>query len=189
MKPYVSIVIACAVLSFLAMEILSRPAEQQPAPLADTRETQGNKPAAVAKEEVVTRLSFNELTSNPKRYVGERVTVDEKLTLWSIQSYHEWACSSWPVDAPGPCIPRGGPRDPRCEYMVSLQVFAPNSPVIQGCVPRSKIGPLAGAWGGEQGVRFVGVVSPNQDVAGWVFIRDMLIIPPRENAREEWPAK
>src|ERR1700694_592433 len=170
------------------MEVLSPPAEQRPAPITDTRDAQETKQAGpAAKEEVITRLSFNELTSTPKLYVGKRVSVNENLMLWSVQSYYELACSSWPVDAPGPCIPRGGLRNPRCEYTVSLQVFAPNSPIIQGCVPRSKVGSLAGAWSGEQGVRFVGVVSPNQDASGRVFMRDMLIIQPQENTSEEWP--
>jgi hypothetical protein len=141
-----------------------------------------------APKETVIRLSFNELTSNPRPYAGKRVTVNERLTLhFETWSQHLAALAGSPV--------AGNPYNPRCEFFVQLSVFSPNSPVIEGCVPRSKIESLTGAFDGEQ-VRFVGTVDPDPNhyrtadgsvLAGWVFVRDMLILQPTQNTDEKWP--
>ena len=131
-------------------------------------------------------LSFNELTSNPERYAGKRVSVDGAMVLWSVQSYYELYVA--PFGAAG-----GKPYNPICEYTVSFLGLhritdpAPSSRIIEGCVPRSKVWSLAGAWAGEHGVRVVGVVSPRQDDPSRVFVRDALIVQPRENTSEKWP--
>jgi hypothetical protein len=180
-KSYVGIVILSAVVIFVTMEVLSRSSEQErPVPIinASQTRTQTKKPAATQDE--VISLSFRELTADPTKYVGKRITVKETLILWALTSYYQFACSS------GNC-PGMNPHNPRCEYLVQLQVFSPSSPIIQGCVPRSKVGSLSGAWSGETGVRIVGVVAPTQDAAGWVFMRDVLLIQPRENTSEAWP--
>lgn len=193
MKPFVGILITFAVLFFLTMEFLSRPAEQRRAPIVNAYESRAR---GQVPKEVVTRLSFEELTSNPLRYAGKRVTVNEGLML-SVRSWYERVCENWPIDAPGPCVPLGGPRNARCEYIAQLHGFSAYSNVIEGCVPRSKIWSIAGAWNGEQGVRFIGVVNPDPNeyrsaggsqIKGWAFMYDMQIIQPRENTDETWPA-
>lgn len=200
MKPYVIIVIAIAVLFYLVMEILSRPTGQQRAPIISAYRTRKKKPASAPEKvapvapanEVATpneaaplRLSLRELESNPKQYEGERVAVDDKLMVWAVKSYYELVCGNWPVDSP--CTPAGGPRNPRCEYMVQFAFLVPNSAVIYACVPRSKLASLSGAWPGENGVQVIGVVAPNSQ-PGYVSLRDSVIIQPRENTSEEWPA-
>jgi hypothetical protein len=189
MKTFGFVIVALAASMFLSCDDVPRrrvAASQTEAADVSQGITKGGQQP---RKEAVIALSYGELTSNPKLYAGKRVTVNEKLTLWSIQSWYEIVCGNWPVDAPGPCIPSGGPHNPRCEYRVSLQVFAPNAPVIEGCVPRSKVDSLAGAWGGETGVRFIGTVAPasSQGTKGWAVIRDMEIIQPSQNTDERWP--
>ena len=186
MKAYFTIGIVCVVLFFVMMEILSRPAEQRPAPIINAYETREKKPAAApphkstATNEGAIRLSLKELESNPKQYVGKRVAVDDKLMVWAIKSYYELLCGDWPIDAPGPCIPSGGPRNPRCEYKVAF------SSALFACVPRSKLSSIQGAWAGQQGVRVIGVVAPDSQ-PGYVNLRDSLIVQPREDTSEAWP--
>jgi hypothetical protein len=154
---------------------------------ANTMAAATASPAATAAKSApnVIRLSARELVSDPQRYAGKRVTVKEKLML-GIQSYDDFVGSGL-----GLGYNRGtSPYNPRCEYLVSITSWGLPSSIapiaIQGCVPRSKIYSLAGAWNGEM-VQFIGVVSPKQDLKGYVFMRDILIIQPRENTSEKWP--
>jgi len=175
--------IPAVVLWIVLDHVVEPPTTIAHAPIAATKTTTTTTKATAPKEDVI-RLSFGELTSNSKQYEGKRVTVNEGLILWSVQSYNEWSSSFLE-----PGYPSGeNPFNPRCEYIVSLQVLSASSPVIWGCVPRPKIESLAGAWAGESHVRFVGVVAPKQDEPrGWVFMRDMQIITPRQNTSEKWP--
>jgi hypothetical protein len=150
-----------------------------------------------AAKESVLRLSFNELTSNPRRYEGKRVAVTEGLTLY-VQTWNE----ARHVSVPG-AVFYGSPYNPRCEYSVTLipeiggaliqervKAGLRNSvPRILGCVPRSKVGNLGGAWNGAQNVRFIGTVAPApwQEPNQLVSVRDVEIILPPQNTDERWP--
>jgi hypothetical protein len=158
-----------------------------PAPITDTRDTQKTKQAAAAaaKEEVVTRLSFKELATNYKHYVGKRVAVNDELMVLSIQSYYELARGYQCPDADEPCILNGGPRNPRCEYQVYFSSMTQLSySALSACVPRSKLRAAKGLWAMERGIRVVGIVDPNS-YAEHVALRDTLIIQPKGDTSEE----
>ncbi len=143
-----------------------------------------------AAEEPVLRLPVIELISNARRYAGKRITVNEPLMLGAESwEQHRYRLSGGPAEG-DPYNPplEGSPYNPRCEYYVWFS-GAPGT--IEGCVPRSKVEYLAGAWNGEL-VRFVATVPPDPTYGAggltrYVFLRDVMIVQPPEHTDEKWP--
>lgn len=128
----------------------------------------------------IVKISFEQLAVNPQQYIGKKIAISD-VSVGPITSWYDYICNMGSSIGGNeePCIPRGGPTNPRCEFKVAL-----NS-LIDACVPRSKVPYLNGAYWGESGVNVIGVVGPGS-TKELIFMRDTLLIQRPENTSETW---